>query len=466
VLSLEMGLQDEKLKEVKAMPRTIILPVGLSIFRNLEKHHGIKLTPGHETAQLTAQFVESLGEAVDKLSAELSTLKALKASPEDEAVFLATDTEGSESAAKANAIIAEHRFGVATDTERIDSLVLDDAERFKREGIPSFVRVLDRYIERAIGQGHEPLLGVSGGIKPVIPYLAIYGMLRRVPITYIFEMTQDLIWLTPLPIDFDWDGLRRVEHLLRQIEQDVAIERRRLETGLGESLSRLEGLFEDMGEGKMTLSTFGHMLLGDLEHARDIPVMLSPSARRKLKDEEGTRRRQLDYLLDRVRIPQWRAQKRHSFRDTDLDVYKPGNTGLRLAGWVEGEIVYIAELYTSHDEYTANLPGRYRKDYDPSEFEAYTPQVIELDPAKEEVEGDEMIAIAIRDKHRAETERDEALKMATQTEKELERTRRALEESCKEVEELREHVSKLEEERQVRASWSLWRRLRWALFGS
>jgi len=141
-----------------------------------------------------------------------------------------------------------------------------------------------------------------------------------------------------------------------------------------------------------------------------------------------------------------------------LDVYKPGKPGHRLAGWVENGIVYVAELYARHDEYTSNLPGHYRKNYSPQEFKPYMPQVIELGLDEEEAEGDEMIAIAIHDRKQAEADRDEALEMAAQIEKELEETKRALDESRKEADTLGQRVRQLEAEQQT-----LRRRLRWAL---
>jgi len=79
--------------------RTIILPAGISVLGGL-KELKVELTPGHETAQLTGELLQSLSQAVDTLSAELSMLKALNASSDDEAVFLATDTDDGERAAK------------------------------------------------------------------------------------------------------------------------------------------------------------------------------------------------------------------------------------------------------------------------------------------------------------------------------------------------------------------------------
>ena len=453
------------------MARTIILPTGISIKRKLQPH-GVTIDSPAMVQTLRAQGVE-----MEALSAELATLRALGACQDDEVIFLATDTDDAEEAAKANARIAESVFGVGTAAKRITDLVLDAAERFKRKGIPALVAELERHVSRAVEHGREPWLSVSGGIKSVVPYVAIYGMLRRVPVTYIFEMTEDLVTLPPLPIDFDWAGLRAAERVLDRIEQDVAVRRDDLRQLLGENFPRMEGLFEEY-EGGMTLSAFGHLLLAHLKRAREMPVILSPSAKRKLDESSGTQRQLIELILDRVRNPLWRAQKLHAFQGTDLDVYKPGSTAHRLAGWVErvpigggqvGETVYVAEIYTRHDEYERDLPNRRRRDYSIRDFTPHDPSA--LDVGTEEESGDELIALVFREKVKAEADRDEALSLATRMEEERNESRERAESSRRDTEKyrqeadgLRTHLAAVETRQREMGSWNVWRRLWWALF--
>jgi len=381
--------------------RTIILPVGLSVLRNLAEKK-VSLTPGVERAQLS-QLIQALGSAVDGLSAELSSLKELKVGPGDEAVFLATDTDDSLYAAKINALIAERRHGINTVTERVQSLVLDNAETFKKYGLPSLFGKLDYFADRAMEQGRALILNISGGVKPIIPYIAIYGLLRQIRITYTFEMTQTLITLPPLPINFDWNSLQRAAQVLQRIDQDTAIDQRQLEALLGEDFARLEGIFEDAGNGQVTLSTFGFMLLGEFQSSREKPVMLSPSAARKLEQTQGTSRQTLENLLDRVRNPLWRAQKYHPIRGTDLDPYKPGDVPYRLAGWVERGMVYVAELYLEHEEYERDLPTRHRSDYQCKDFKPYWPtSAPELVVQEGEALEDRRLAKVLEEKRRLE----------------------------------------------------------------
>jgi putative CRISPR-associated protein (TIGR02619 family) len=463
------------------MPRDIISPVGLSVLNALKQQQCF-LVDGQEARQLR-HLVDRLGDKAGTLSAELSTLQALKANRQDKAVFLATDTDDSEQAARVNGLIAEHYFGVSTDSKRITSLGLEDAGIFKRNGIPSLVQALDSYVKAATDTRRQPLLSVGGGIKAVVPYIAVYGMLRGLPITYIFERTQDLLVLPPLPLEYDWGSLALAAQVFREIDQQTAVPRRHLEQLLGEDLPSLEGLFEEQDHNTVTLSAFGFMLLESLKRAQEHPVMLSPSAKGKYEALNGSEKNIIEAMLDRVRNPIIRAHKRHEIRGTDLDVYKPGNTRFRLAYWIEGETVYITEIYTSHDNYERILPGRFKRDYRREEFR---PLWLAASQEEEEPFADEVITVALRDKERAEREkaevvkdRDDALKVALEMERQVNQLRgdkelaeadrdaalSRVQSSAEEVERLRSRATELEDQQRQMASWSIGRRLRWALFG-
>lgn len=345
------------------------------------------------------------------------------------------------------------------------------------------MQALNSHVKEATESRRQPVLSVGGGIKAVVPYVAVYGMLRGLPITYIFERTQDLVVLPPLPLEYDWGRLALAARAFREIDQQTAIPRWTLEKLLGEDMPTLEGLFE-VQDNDVTLSAFGLMLLESLKRAQESPVMLSPSAKRELDSLRGTERRSIDAMLDRVRNPIIRAHKRHEFHGTDLDVYKPGNTGSRLAYWVEPGAVYIAEIYPSHERYEVHLPGHFKADYGREEFVPHWPAASQLD--EQELFDDETVTVTLRDKERAERERSEAvkdrdaaLKVAVEMEREVDKLRgdkqraevdrdvalRRAQLSTGEAETLRSRAIDLEDQRRQMLSWGIGRRLRWALFG-
>src|SRR6185436_19615245 len=139
-------------------------------------------------------------------------------------------------------------------------------------------------------------------------------------------------------------------------------------------------------------------------------------------ESNGLAREQFKQMLNRCRDPLWRREKYHKFAGTDLDVYKPGNTAQRLAGWVNARGVYVAELYPNHDLYERDLPGHRRADYDVNDFVAWKPAepLTENEDAaaglmmqieRERVEQQRQLAEARRDA-------EEAMSLASAVEKE------------------------------------------------
>lgn len=452
------------------MGRTIICPVGLSVLQGKQglNRLGVKLTPGHELQQARGA-IAGLGGQADSLSAELATLKRMGAARDDSIVFLATDTDTGEQAAWVNAALAEERFGLDPTVERIAGLVLDNVTRFRTVGIHRLIQVMEAHVGRGREAGRKPVLSVSGGIKPVVPYVAIYGMIRGLPITYVFEVTGELITLPPLPIAFDWTSLALAEPALHEIERDTGIDRKRLEILLGAELPRLQGLFEEF-DGQATVSALGQMVLDLRRRGIEQPVMLSPSAHQRLQGLHGTERKAVDAMLDRVRNPLVRAHKIHTFHGTDLDVYKPGNTAARIAYWVEADRVHVAEIYTVHDEYERDLPNRVKAAYRHEEFVPHWPEFAP-EQANDPLE-DETVAVALREQERAERERDEAVAARARAQADRDQALTLAAEVEQRAEELRRSSRQLEGqlaglERMLAGmrSWGFLRRFRWALFG-
>jgi hypothetical protein len=209
--------------------------------------------------------------------------------------------------------------------------------------------------------------------------------------------------------------------------------------------------------------------------------MLSSSASDKLKQLRGTERSAVEAMLDRVRNPLVRAHKKHSFHGTDLDVYKPGRTGHRLAYWAKGDRVYVAEIYASHDQYENQLPGCRKQDYPSVTFTQYFPSpsgLYEAEPSKDEameiaqrdVERSQEESNAVRRELRAaqeaaRSEVEEALRLAGEAADRSEQMEQMLERQTMELEEVRRSIIDLKRTQQEIASWGIWRRLQWALFG-
>ena len=458
------------------MSKRIALTCGTSILRNLEQH-GVHAAGTDGSAKLTKGFLTGLGPTgVAALSAEMATLSGLSFSRGDEVVLLATDTPLGTHSAKLVARVTEEAFqGAQCDVVSVTGLVLNDVDKFRQDGLAELVRVLDRQVDEARRRNLEPCLALSGGIKPVVPYVAVFAMMRSVPLFYQFETESQLLEIPRIPLSFDWASLSVLEGILHALDAEVEIPRKRLVAELGEmEASRLEGFFEAAGDGKLTLSPLGLLLLGDLDQTRTTSLLLSPRAAAALTAATDQARDQFEFMLNRVRNPFWRAHKRHNFTATDLEVWKPGRTAQRMAGWSIPESVYVAELYATHGEYERDLPGRTRADYDIRKFTPWEPPAqTDLGPMSESERSGQILVDrallaeeAARDDLTAQAALlEEEFAQRSQLEAELARVGQALEAARNDVDRLRSERETQSRQEAQRQTWGVLRRLRWALSG-
>jgi len=350
------------------MDKDVIITCGTSIIRNL-KEMGLK--PEHKDIfnKLSRSFIQGLTEDVSSLSAELSTFELLNLNNSDTSAFITTDTDLGTHAALLVKRICEIHFDISVEIKTISGLNLNNIQQFKRDGLSQLIDTLDYRVENDRNYGRSPIISISGGIKPVIPYISVYSMLRCVPLTYVFEKTRELITLPGLPIEFDFSLLSTIEKHFKELDEKACVSKSRLINVIGpDTFSFIEGLFDDAGNGKITPSIFGMMLFSDIEKASKSKVFLSITADKNYSRLNKKDQNSFDLLLERVKNPFWRSSKLYKFEGTDLNVWKPGNTAHRIAGWVENEQIYIAALYESHDFYERDLNGRKRNQYDIKTF--------------------------------------------------------------------------------------------------
>lgn len=467
--------------------RVFILPTGTSVVHGLQQQQ-IALQPGHEKAALSRQALLALGQNLTRLSAELSALSLMAATEDDTVALLATDTPQGAQAAELVAHIIETTFDLPVTVHTIDGLVLDDIRRFRTVGLPTLIRTLDRIVGSARRDGDEPIVGVGSGIKAVVPYLAVYAMLRKVTLAYAFDQPAAMLSLPRLPIAFDLDAIRAAGPVLRRISTESSLPRSIVAAELGDYFATLEGLFEAAGADQITLSPFGFLVEDDLKVAEETQILLSPSARRSLANASALARSQFEFMLSRVANPLWRSAKHHTFAGTDLSVWKPGNTPERMAGWVATpNLVCVAELYDDHEIYERTLGARRKRDYDVGSFEPWqasqpyqdvlTPEEVSAGRLRAEADRQEAelraeLAEAVRATEQARVEATGLLNEAADLERALAaaRTSVASAESTvmkvvAEADELRTAKAVLDRELAGMRGRSLAGRLRWAFSG-
>ena len=360
------------------MSRKIICTVGTSIARSAAPG------PRVETSADIARNLEHWAKECNadphgflvNACAETHSLWRFGPRPDDEVVLLATDTEEGKACAAAVQELVEKHLQVLCQTVTVRGLQVDDAQRFRREGIQHLFDVIDKQ-----AQGGPAVLNVTGGFKSVVPFVTLYGLIKQIPVIYIFERSQQLIELPPAPVSFDYERLSQARQALQELEREDVMSKERffeLIPGLPyHERGWFESLIEDDGQ-QVIPSAFGLMLMRELG-ARRAGIFLSPKALRSLEASEGAVREQFLFMLARVPDPLWRSMKAHAISGGDLPVYKPGNTAERMAAFVRGDTVYVCELWASHDEYNRVVGSCRVSDYPTNGFRPWTDAVAETD---------------------------------------------------------------------------------------
>lgn len=439
-----------------AGPRSILLTAGTSVLSGLQR---LGVSPvGDAMPQITAEWMQGHGVGVDGASAELSTAAQLSLAPGDQVTFFATDTDEGRHAARLLCRLISLRYRVDAVVESVDGLTMADPDAFRGRGLHQLVDKLDRAVSVAREQGLEPVLGISGGIKPVVPYVAIYAMLRGIRLVHVFERSDQLIALPALPIEFGWERIRRAKNAWRTLVSEGAVDARRLQQELAADFPATEGLFEREGD-LATLSAFGQMLLGDVERAEQCQVLLAPRAYAVYDSLSGPRKKLVDALLSRLRNPTWRNSRYHAFAGTTLDVWKPLQSPVRFAGWVEGNILRVGLIFTDHGTYERMLPGVERAEFHRIEWRPWVPAQTTESLAGEEYDVPEGLEVALQAAEESGRQAEVALTLATDTEAAFRREVEDLEAQLAEALDQREELHG----RTATESWGFLRRLWWAM---
>jgi uncharacterized coiled-coil protein SlyX len=229
-------------------------------------------------------------------------------------------------------------------------------------------------------------------------------MLFRLRTVYVFEHSDALISLPPLPLTFDLHLYERAAEALSLINRETAVRESDYFSAISGFQEHERDLFAGFVEpaegGLVTLSPIAFVLLR-MDQGGGGEIRLSSQAEGQLKRAAGVRRVVLENLLGKLAHPLWRAIHTHSFAATDLETYKPGGVSERAAGVSRGNLFYVCCLYGSHDEYERDLPGRKRSQFDLSSFVRWSPPVAD-EPGDDrlhrawEVENDELRSMNAR----------------------------------------------------------------------
>ena len=109
--------------------------------------------------------------------------------------------------------------GCDVHLEQVEGLQMKDAIRFKEVGLHNYLDFLFRTYH-CYEASHRIIINLTGGFKGVIPYSTVAAMLLGLPIVYVFEFSDELIYLPPCPLVLIQCGTRNawsVSHYWKKV---------------------------------------------------------------------------------------------------------------------------------------------------------------------------------------------------------------------------------------------------------
>ena len=299
-----------------------------------------------------------------KLSAELNSLDRAGVNPDDFVALLATDTLACRVCANKLKKVLIDCYGLKENNvrvTRVEGLQTTDAELMRRKGLNNFVKEALKYIDGSEYAPYEIVLNTTVGFKCVAIFLTVLGMIYRKPSIYLFEFSNELIKLPPLPFTFDFDLFMRMKNALLFLDENVAATER-------EFLSKIEGYTEEERplfmtftekfdepnrNDRVTVSPLAFSLVEIEKQAEERPVMIAASALAELDAMTGDSKNNLSRVISYAQSPLWRAAHNHKRFGArkDLIVFKPGATAERFVGYMDDEKLHVVKVYKDHDEY-------------------------------------------------------------------------------------------------------------------
>lgn len=366
--------------------RKIVCTAGTSILSNAKKDSREQAHTA-SNLKLIESYVKTcksnLGQNRERflvtLSAETHSLYRLKVNGDDQVVLLHTETDDGEVCAEALRQVIEDELGANCEIRRIEGLQIHDGERFRKVGIYNLFKVLGEecaeWKDEAANE-REVILNTTGGFKAVVPYITLFGLFHGIEVVYIFEWSDSLIRLPPLPFNFDYERLAQARAALQLLKKEGTLPKEEFFKAIpGLSYHKrpyYESLLEEDEQGYVTLSGIGFWFLDRWEKDTK-EIYLSPKAREAYERSQGEVRERITRFLASLRDPLARNKHKHPFHGTDLDVFKMPHQAERVAGFVRGDRLYVCLIYLSHDEYDRDLRHRRRAEFEGQPFEDWSP---------------------------------------------------------------------------------------------
>lgn len=291
--------------------------------------------------------------------------------------LLATDTvKGMLTAHVVKKLLAE-RFGdTRIEIDRIGGLQVRNGADFLRYGLPDYIQKIYEHLRQTPAESFKRVFIPTGGFKALVPYMTLIAMLEGAETRYIFEQSDALLTLQPLPIAFDEALVKDALPAMAATDEQGSLTLQELEEQLKLDVpfraTPFASIWTMCDEDAWMLSGLGEILWQRARSHED-RVLLSAAARQDLKKMSLDKRNDVLKGLEKLRFQGYRASGLHG-------VYRPEKTDCQCLGrnqmryrihfWEDDtdELrVYVARIFhiSQHDTRDGILDGTgiFKKDF-------------------------------------------------------------------------------------------------------
>lgn len=170
-------------------------------------------------------------DTVQQASAEIQSIHQIFLHPKWQGIkfklhLLTTDSQTSPLAGEIIAAFFEGNPRIETViVKKIDQLQINQSDQFRDNGIQFLINYIHSEKNKTIrlnnrNQRLEGLLNITSGYKGITPILTIIGQLLNIPLVYLYERSDNLIEIPPLPLSFNWTQLELFQYCFARLIVD------------------------------------------------------------------------------------------------------------------------------------------------------------------------------------------------------------------------------------------------------
>lgn len=364
---------------MNAPSRTIICTVGTSVAngcKSIQSYYQRTSAWEEDVSDLKNEIQSRLdallasNEMRMRACAEIHSLHHLGCSGSDEVFLFTSDTAEGKACGEIVCSTIKKLFDLKeVRLKMVPDLQARDGERLKKRGIPNLINQMTPILQDPQKRySGGVILNPTGGFKGVVPFMTVLGMLYGAKVVYMFEFSNQLVTLPPLPVTLDLELFERARPALRWAKEQAVFAPATFFGFISGYNSEEESLFTGFLEiengNEATLSPLAMVLLEEETACAD-HLMISQNVRQSFERMPTDDQYRMQVLVWRMASPLYRRMTRKAFHGTDLEVYGRSRFAARFAGFTRNGVFHLclAQWVSNHDDYEKIFAAKRKADF-------------------------------------------------------------------------------------------------------